>query len=169
MLILKQWSPSSFDTGNVGQSGDGLMVYFGAPLPQADHAFRAVHCALEMMERLEKLNQDQRHTGRPLLNMGIGIHTGPAIVGSMGASHRQDYTAIGSTVNLAARLEQLTKEHGRSILVSKETREAAGQAISFSPCRQRERRGIVEPVALFAPKCMTADESRSTIENRRAS
>lgn len=111
--------------------GDGLMIYFGAPLPQPDHALRAVRCAMDMLERLDALNQAHGLQGRPSLRMGIGIHTGTAVVGTMGASHRQEYTAIGSTVNLAARLEQLTKDYEFDIIVSEETHGLVGDAVSL--------------------------------------
>ncbi|MDZ4404773.1 adenylate/guanylate cyclase domain-containing protein [Prosthecobacter sp.] len=133
--------------------GDGLMIYFGAPLPQPDHAARAVRCAMEMLERLDALNHAHGLVGRPALRMGIGIHTGMAVVGTMGASHRQDYTAIGSTVNLASRLEQLTKDYEFDIIVSEETRKAAGDAVRLRDAGMASVKGVAEPLKIFTPEC----------------
>jgi adenylate cyclase len=132
--------------------GDGLMIYFGAPLPQPDHAARAVCCALEMIERLDAMNQAHGLQGRPALRMGIGIHTGTAVVGTMGASHRQDYTAIGSTENLASRLEQMTKEYEFDIIISEETRKAAGDAVRLRDAGMVQVKGVAEPMRIFTPE-----------------
>ncbi len=131
--------------------GDGLMIYFGAPLPQLDHALRSVLCAQEMIERLALLNEAYLAKGLPALRMGIGIHTGNAVVGSMGASHRQDYTAIGPTVNLASRLEQLTKEHGVDILVSEETTKALAGLLPMREVGLGRAKGLAVPLKLFTP------------------
>lgn len=131
--------------------GDGLMIYFGAPLPQPDHAVRAVRCALEMLERLQALNHRHGLEGRPTLHMGIGIQTGTAVVGTMGASHRQEYTAIGSTVNLAARLEQLTKDYDFDIIVSEETQKAAGNTVPLRDAGTATVKGVAEPLRIFTP------------------
>jgi adenylate cyclase len=131
--------------------GDGLMIYFGAPLPQPDHAVRAVRCALEMLERLDALNHAHGLEGRPELRMGIGIHTGTAVVGTMGASHRQDYTAIGPTVNLASRLEQLTKEHEFDIIVSEITQQIVGGEVPLREAGTANIKGVAEPLKIFTP------------------
>src|SRR5690606_17389811 len=99
--------------------GDGILAIWNAPLAVEDHPTRAVECALEMTRRLAEMQQGWTATGQQALKSGIGISTGPCFVGNIGSSQRMDYTVIGDTVNLAARLEALTKELG---LRSEETR-----------------------------------------------
>ena len=102
--------------------GDAIMALFNAPLDVPDHAVCACSTALRMMDELQILNQDFAVRGMNIINIGIGINTGPAVVGNMGADIRFDYTAIGDSVNLASRLEGLNKYYGSHILVSEDTR-----------------------------------------------
>ena len=101
-------------------TGDGLMAFWGAPLSQPNHAARAVNTTLEMLERVEQLNERSKAGGHTL-HIGVGIHTGLAVVGNVGHVDRLDYTAIGDTVNVAARLESATKDSGCSALISGDT------------------------------------------------
>jgi adenylate cyclase len=111
--------------------GDGVMALFGATRVQDDHADLALASALEMLDRLRDLNEELATQGQPPLVIGIGIHTGQALVGCFGAVlqantgkpvMRREFTAIGETVNLCQRLEQLTKKCGGPILISDCTR-----------------------------------------------
>ena len=113
--------------------GDAVMAFWGAPVPQPDHAACALNAALDMLEELEALNARWTARGAPAqLAIGIGINTGEAIVGNIGSLTRKlDYTAIGDTVNLASRLESLNKEFGTSVLVSESTADRVGERFRF--------------------------------------
>lgn len=101
--------------------GDAMMALFNVPIELPDHADRAVQSAMEIMERLVEINREFASKGRPRISVGIGINTGEAVVGNMGTSVRFDYTAIGDTINLASRLEGLSKYYGVSVIISETT------------------------------------------------
>jgi adenylate cyclase len=108
--------------------GDGLMIVFGAPVDRGLklEARAAVACGLAMLEEVERMNEEWKGTGRPHIAIGVGIHTGEATCGVVGAPGRLEYTIIGDTVNLSSRLESTTKEAGVPILVSSPTAELLG-------------------------------------------
>ena len=103
--------------------GDGVMVFWNAPHRQADHVARACRAALSAMAASERLNRQFDAEEMPRFVTRIGIHVGDAVVGNVGSAERMDYTVLGSTVNLAARLEGLNKEYGTTILVSDAVRQ----------------------------------------------
>lgn len=131
--------------------GDGIMAYFGAPLAQPNHATAAVSCSLEMIAALEQLNATRAARGDAKLAIGIGLHSGNALVGTIGPESRQEYTAIGDTVNLASRIEGLTKQHETAILVSQTTRDRAEGPFRWRELGAVPVKGKAEPVATFAP------------------
>jgi class 3 adenylate cyclase len=102
--------------------GDGLMALFGAPLPHADHAERAVRAALEMLELVAGFNREQGKQGKPEIRIGVGIASGQVIAGYTGTERRVTYTCVGDTVNVAAHLEAHTKALGRPILIDEHAR-----------------------------------------------
>jgi adenylate cyclase len=101
--------------------GDAIVAFWGAPVPQTDHAFLACKTALQMQESLKGLREVWRQEGKPMLNMRIGINTGEVIVGNMGGANRFDYTVIGDSVNLGARLESANKQYRTAIMISEST------------------------------------------------
>ncbi|MCU0612524.1 MAG: adenylate/guanylate cyclase domain-containing protein [Candidatus Eisenbacteria bacterium] len=131
--------------------GDGMMVFYGAPGHVPDHADRAVQTGLAMIERLNELNARWTERGWPALRLGVGINTGPAVVGSIGSKERMEYTAIGDTVNTASRVQALNKELNTSILVTKTTLESVRTNIRFSPHGSSKIRGRQQEVELFEP------------------
>jgi adenylate cyclase len=132
--------------------GDAIMAFWGAPQDNPNQAVDAVNAALEMLDNLERYRVEFKH---PDFNIGIGLHTGNAVVGMVGASQRYDYTAIGDTVNLASRIEGLTK--GRAcLLVSAATREACGEQFEFIAHGDFQVKGRAEAVSLFEPRRKTS-------------
>lgn len=101
--------------------GDAIMAIYNAPLEIEDHPFLACKSAVEMIKALNDVNEEFRKIGFPEIDIGIGIHTGDAVVGNMGTDVRFDYTAIGDTVNLSSRLESLNKLYRTHIIVSQST------------------------------------------------
>ena len=135
--------------------GDCIMAMWGAPLDQPDHARRAVACALDMADTLQTFKRELG-AEQSDFDVGIGLHSGPAVVGLMGSQKRRlEYTAIGDTVNLASRIEGLTKDAKRRILVSRETMERCGGAFEFLSCGTFAVKGRAQPVELFEPRRKT--------------
>ncbi len=112
--------------------GDSIMALFGVPDPGESDARNALVCAREMIGRLEVLNRRREDEGKPAFQVGIGVNSGPAIIGNMGARSRLEFTAVGDTINLGARLESLTKVYHVRVLLSEDTLKAAGDVI----CRE---------------------------------
>jgi adenylate cyclase len=112
--------------------GDSIMAFWGAPLPNENHARDGVDAALTMQERIPTLTKEFRNRGWPELEIGIGINSGTMNVGDMGSEFRKAYTVLGDAVNLASRLEGLTKEYGVPVIIGEDTRRAVPEMI----CRE---------------------------------
>ncbi|MEM7442243.1 MAG: adenylate/guanylate cyclase domain-containing protein [Pseudomonadota bacterium] len=115
--------------------GDALMAFWGAPTDQPDHADRAVRAGAAMVSAIERDNADRKARALPAIRVRIGIHTGPAVVGNIGAPGRMNYTIVGDTVNVGQRLESLGKEVNPraevSLLISGETRSALKGSVAL--------------------------------------
>jgi adenylate cyclase len=134
--------------------GDAIMAFWGAPLDDPEHAKNAVACALDMADELAAFKAELGEAGAGF-DVGIGVHSGPAVVGLIGSDKRREYTSIGDTVNLASRIEGLTKEAGRRILVSRETMKRCQGAFDFVSCGTYPVKGRAQPVELFEPRRKT--------------
>ena len=125
------------------------MAFWGAPVAHPDSARHAVAAALGMSAALDELRGQLGELGREL-EIGIGIHTGRAVVGFIGSNDRLDYTVIGDTVNLASRVEGLTKGIAR-VLVTEATKDAVGDAFAWRDCGLHQVKGRETRVRLFEP------------------
>lgn len=129
--------------------GDAVMAFWGAPIPQADHARRAVNCALEMMDVLAGLQEKWRSEGKHVIDIGIGVNTGDMIIGNMGSVARMDYTVIGDNVNLASRLESANKEFKTHIIISEATYEGVKDLITARPLGDVNVKGKKQAVRIY--------------------
>ncbi len=127
--------------------GDAVMAFWGAPIEQSDHAVMAVNAALDMVDALLDFREEY---GFSELDIGIGVHTGPVVAGMLGSEQRYDYTVIGDTVNVASRIEGLTKNRAR-VLVSAQTRQACGDQLNFIDHGECSVKGREETVHIFEP------------------
>ena len=132
--------------------GDSILAVFGVPVPHEDDALRAVRAALEMRKELSAINRERAHKGQMTIEIGIGITSGTVISGNIGSERRMDYTVIGDPVNLAARLEGLTKEVQRRILVNERVQAAIGKEIPCEALGLFTVKGKREKVPVFAVK-----------------
>jgi class 3 adenylate cyclase len=127
-------------------TGDGVMALFGAPQVRGDHAQRAVRAALGIVSRLERLNVTLEEKGFPPLSIGIGIHAGEVVAGLIGPDERVEYGVVGEPVNLAARVEALTKDVATTILVSGEIASRLGAEFTLGRTESLPVKGKTDPV-----------------------
>ncbi len=130
--------------------GDAIMAFWGAPLPEPDHARHALVAAMEMVAKLDAMQPDFRAKGWPEVRIGVGLNTGSMSVGNMGSEFRMAYTVLGDAVNLGSRLEGLTRQYGVDIIVSESTRDAVPEYVYRELDRVRVK-GKDKPVAIFEP------------------
>jgi len=129
--------------------GDAIMAFWNAPIEQENHAALACEAALRARGANEKLNEMWEARGVPRMRTRFGLHSGDTIVGNVGSDDRMNYTAIGSAVNLASRLEGLNKHYGTDILVSESVRELAGDRFVFRTVSKVMPKGTTVPVTVY--------------------
>lgn len=139
--------------------GDGLLAFWGVPDRLDDHAVRAVRAARDMRRALRELNQHRENHGKPPIRIGIGIHTGPVAAGMLGGALQAEYTIIGDAVNVASRVESLTKDHDVDVLISETTWAQLPEPRRGERLASVEIRGRKQPIVLY-----TIDASPSTVE-----
>ena len=129
--------------------GDAIMAFWGSPYPQKDHAYRACCCALEMVERLAELNRAWTAGGRPEIANGIGLNTGPVNVGNIGSDKRLAWTVMGDNVNLASRLEGMSKEYRVRVIISEYTYAQVSHQFLAREVDKIRVKGKTHPVTIY--------------------
>ncbi|MBU44481.1 MAG: adenylate/guanylate cyclase domain-containing protein [Spirochaetaceae bacterium] len=129
--------------------GDAIMAFWGAPARNDDHAYYACVAALAQVQALRRLQEMWSDRNIPVLDIGIGINTGAAVVGNMGSSRRMDYTLMGDTVNLGSRLEGITKTYGVRTCISEFTYERVKDRVYARELDLVRVKGKLEPVRIY--------------------
>jgi len=146
--------------------GDAVMAFWGAPVAQSDHAQRAVQAALQILEAIEQLNTDLHSRNFPKIRVGIGINSGHMTVGNMGSDFRLSYTVIGDAVNIASRLEGLTKEYDTDLLIGQATAEQLDDTVPCTNLGQSMIKGRKNLIRIYTPvaaeSARTANASQPT-------
>jgi len=140
--------------------GDAIMAFWGSPYPQEDHAIRGCNCALQMIRRLTKLNAKWKSEGRRTISIGIGLNTGLLNVGNMGSAKRLAWTVMGDNVNLASRLEGISKEYHTQIVISEATYRQVEQHFV---CRELDKirvKGKNQPVNIYELLDVISEKSK---------
>lgn len=143
--------------------GDCIMAFWGAPLPDERHAHNAILAGLEMLRALEALQPHFKERGWPPINIGVGLNTGRVSVGNMGSEVRVAYTVMGDAVNLASRLEGITKEYGAGMVVGENTKAEAPDFV-YRELDLVRVKGKDKPVAIFEPMGLRGEVAQSVIE-----
>ena len=144
--------------------GDAIMAIWNAPADDPDHAANACAAALAFQRANDRLNGEFEQEGWPAYRTRIGLHTGGAVVGNIGSEDRMNYTALGATVNLAARLEGLNKNYGTSILVSSTLKERAGARFCFRSVDRISPKGFAETFEIYELRAEAADANAWDLE-----
>ncbi len=138
--------------------GDAVMGVFGVPVICSDHPQRALAAAIDMQQRLAALNRRLQQDGLPTLSIGIGLHTGELLIGAIGSKRRLDYTVIGDTVNVASRIEGMTRRFPVEILLSDSTRAAIGDDVTLFQIATVNVKNREEPITLWSPDPPIAEQ-----------
>jgi adenylate cyclase len=140
--------------------GDAIMAFWGSPYPQEDHAYRSCSCALQMVRGLAQLNAKWKAAGHPPMAIGIGLNTGQVNVGNMGSARRLSWTVMGDNVNLASRLEGITKQYHVQLIISEATYK---QVSSQFVCRELDKirvKGKNLPVNIYELLDVATEKSK---------
>lgn len=129
--------------------GDAIMAFWGAPLLDDDQADKALQTSIAMLKALKILNEELVKAGDPEINIGIGLFSGPAVVGNVGSDQRFDYTAMGDTVNAASRLESSNKQYNTKILISQSTKDLLKKDYPLVYVDDATVKGRVEPIKIY--------------------
>jgi class 3 adenylate cyclase len=129
--------------------GDAVMAVFGSPLPHSDDPMRAIKTALDMQSRLKELNEKWIAEGKETLRIGIGVNTGEVIAGNIGDIRRMEYTVIGDNVNLASRIEGLTKEYHCPIIISESTCEKVKERVEVNKLGSVTVKGKTQAIVIY--------------------
>ncbi len=132
--------------------GDAIMAFFGAPVKHEDDAYQSVMAAIEMIESLTAFNKEQQAAGKPPFRIGVGLNYGVVTVGNIGTEKKMEYTVIGDMVNLASRLEGLTKVYKQQIIVSESIKRKTQKKLPFRLLDTVTVKGKKEGVKIFSTK-----------------
>jgi adenylate cyclase len=142
--------------------GDAIMAVFGAPVPEPDDALRAVRAALAMQFRLRRINEIFKERGLPEIRTGIGLHSGQVVAGNIGHVERMEYTVIGDTVNLASRLEGMTKELECDVVMSEDLYKQVEKDVDAEPLQRIKVKGRDREVLVYRLVGLKAGVSASS-------
>ena len=140
--------------------GDAIMAFWGSPYPQEDHALSACNCALEMIRVLEQLNKKWQAEGRRQIAIGVGLNTGPVNVGNMGSNKRLAWTVMGDNVNLASRLEGLTRQYNVKIVIGEGTWRQVEKKFVGRELDKIRVKGKLQPVNIYELIDVAAERSK---------
>ncbi len=143
--------------------GDCIMAFWGAPLPDGNHAKNAILAGIEMQLTLKNLQAHFKERGWPLIKIGVGINSGRVSVGNMGSEVRVAYTVMGDEVNLASRLEGITKQYGVGIIVGENTRNTVSDFV-YRELDHVRVKGKDKPIAIYEPLGLQSEIDKSTLE-----
>lgn len=144
--------------------GDMVMAFWGAPLHDPQHATHAIGAALAMLAKAEDLKKEFAAAGLPEISIGIGVNTGTMNVGDMGSEFRRSYTVLGDAVNLASRLEGVTKYYGVRFIVGEQTYQQARDAFVFRHIDRMRVKGKADAVDVYEPLCRKGEETAALLD-----